>query len=76
MKKIGSGAVAGAIKTGKGTALMDLDRLKDRFIGALLAPIAASLIRNVLGKGVMRARRGVMRAGTKYNNMNHMSQDL
>ena len=45
----GSGAVAGALKTGKGTALMDLDRLKDRFIGVLLAPIAASLIRNVLG---------------------------
>ena len=42
---------AGAIKAGKGITLMD--RFKGRLIDALLAPMAASLIRNILEKGII-----------------------
>ena len=38
---------------------------------SLIAPMASSLTGNVLGKGVMRARKGDRRAGVVYNSMDH-----
>ena len=38
---------------------------------SLMTPMASSLTGNVLGKGVMRARKGDRRAGVVYNSMDN-----
>ena len=47
------------------------------FLGMLLGTLRASLLSNILtAKGVMRAEKGVVSAGTGYNNIDHMGRNL
>ena len=50
---------------------------KAGFLGALIAPLAASFLGSTLtGRGIVRAGRAAVRAGTGYKNMDHMSKSF
>ena len=49
---------------------------EDRFLGMLLGTLGASLLGNMLtGKGIMRADKGIIRAGAR-SNTDHLGQNL
>ena len=50
---------------------------KAGLLDALIAPLAALLLGSMLtGRGIVRAGRAAVRAGTGYKNMDHMSKNF
>ena len=51
----------------------EIKKQEGGFLGMLLRTLGVSIIGNMLpGKGVMKTGKGVVRAGIRYNNMDHL----